>query len=155
MNRVLKRAGLAPYATALVLAGCGGVVDSVQSFERKLALPNISLEGSPNQTDIGPVDPYNTTAKARVGGKVIIAAFRASGCGNAAPDFETIMRDHVSSGLSVPDGIALYDAGIGHYTSKSCGAGAHARAIGAQANQKGTYELRFFGGRATKTLTVK
>jgi len=104
MNKVLKRAGLATCAITLVLAGCSGVVDSVQNFERKLALPNISLEGSPNETEIGPVDPHKETAKTRVGSNVVIAAFRTSGCGKPAPDFEKMMRDQVGDGLSVPDG---------------------------------------------------
>jgi hypothetical protein len=155
LNGILKRAGLASCAVAFVLAGCSSTIEKVQKFERELALPNISLEGSPNQTRIGKVDPYKKTATARVGHKVIVAAFRASGCGNAAPDFETMMRTETRDRLSVPDGIILYDAGIGTYTSKNCGKGAQARAIGAQANQKGTYKLRFFGGKATKVLTVK
>jgi len=154
-EKALTRAGLACCAISLVLAGCGGVVDTVQDFERKLALPNISLEGSPNEAEIGPVDPQAKTARARAGGNVIVAAFRASGCGKPAPDFEKMMRDQVGDGLSVPDGITLYDAGVGHYTSTRCGKGAKARAIGAMANQKGTYELRFFGGEVIRTLTVR
>ena len=55
----------------------------------------------------------------------------------------------------MPDGITLYDAGIGHYTSSSCGPRTLALAIGAYAYKRGTYELRFLGGKATRTLTVR
>lgn len=154
-NRILMRAGIASCAIALVLAGCSDVRNSVENFERKFALPNISLEGSPNQTAIGLVDPNKETAKTQVGRNTIVAAFRASGCAKTAPDFEKMMRDQVGNGLSVPDGITLYDAGVGHYKSKTCGAGAKVRAIGAQANQKGIYVLRFFGGKVIRTLTVR
>ncbi len=55
----------------------------------------------------------------------------------------------------VPDGITLYDAGIGHYISSRCGASAQARAIGVYATTRGSYELRFFEGKVTRTVKVK
>jgi hypothetical protein len=158
INKILKPAGMAGCAMVLVLAGCDTMQQSLQSvekFEREFALPNVILEGSPNQAAIGPVDPYKQTTKTRVGRNVIVAAFRGSGCGRPAPDFETMMRDQIGRGMSVPDGITLYDAGVGNYTSKNCGARTLARAIGVQPHQKGTYALSFSRGKATRTLTVR
>lgn len=158
MNKILSRAGSASCAIVFILAGCSGVENSLQhlkSFEREMALPNVSLEGSPNQTVLGPIDPHQKTARTRVGRNVIIAAFRTSGCGRPAPDFEKMMRDQVGRGLSVPDGITLYDAGVGSYTSTRCGPDSKVRAIGARAHRKGTYVLDFFQGKATRTLTVR
>ena len=54
-----------------------------------------------------------------------------------------MLRRQVSDGFRVPEGIRLYDAGIGHYTSKSCGKNTLARAIGAHGYKRGTYELKF------------
>lgn len=155
MNVFPKRAGIAFGAIALVLAGCGGGGDKEPSAERTHALPNISLAGSPNATVIGPVDPHRATAEAPVEGHVIIAAFRARECGQAAPGFAKLMRREVGDGFRVPDGITLYDAGVGHYTSKRCGPRTLALAIGAYAYKRGTYEIRFFGGKAVRTLTVR
>jgi hypothetical protein len=149
-----KRVGVAMGAVALVLAGCGGG-DKEPSAERAHALPNISLAGSPNDTVVGLVDPHQAAASTPVEGRVIIAAFRARECGQAAPDFARLMFREVDDGFRVPDGITLYDAGIGHYTSTRCGARTQARAIGAYAYKRGTYEVRFFGGKTTRTLKVR
>ena len=65
------------------------------------------------------------------------------------------MFREADDGFRVPDGITLYDAGIGHYTSSRCGANTQARAIGAYAYQRGTYKIVFFGGKATRTLKVR
>ena len=154
MDMFSKRAGIAFGAIALVLAGCGGG-NNGPSAERTHALPNISLTGSPSETVIGLVDPHQATASARVEGHAIIAAFRARECGAPAPDFAKLMFREVDDGFRVPDGITLYDAGIGHYTSKRCGARIQARAIGAYAYRRGTYEVKFFGGKATRTLKVR
>ncbi len=154
MKMLPQHTAIALAAIALVLAGCGGG-DNAPSAESSHALPNISLAGSPNSTVVGPVDPYQATASATVEGQVIIAAFRARKCGEPAPDFAKLMRREVDDGFRVPDGITLYDAGIGHYTSSRCGANTQARAIGAYAYQPGTYQIVFFGGRTTRTLTVR
>lgn len=155
MDVFRKRAGIAFGAIALVLAGCGGGSDETPRAERPHALANISLAESPNATVVGLVDPHKATAEVPVEGHVIIAAFRARECGAAAPGFAKMMRRQVDDGFQVPDGITLYDAGIGHYKSKRCGQRAQARVIGVYAYRRGTYELRFFGGKATKTLNVK
>ncbi len=155
MNIIPKSTGIALAAITLILAGCGGGGDNEPSAERAHALPNISLAGSPNATVVGLVDPHQATASAPVGGRVIIAAFRAHGCGEAAPDFAKLMLSETDAGFRVPDGITLYDAGIGHYTSSRCGANTRARAIGAYAYKRGTYPISFFGGKTTRTLTVR
>jgi len=139
----------------LALAGCGGGGDNQTGAGAARALPNISFDGSPNATVIGPVDPHRKTALVPVDGHVVIAAFRARECGAPAPDFARLMRREVDAGFRVPDGITLYDAGIGHYTSGKCGPRTRALAIGAYAKKRGTYEIRLLGGKATKTLTVK
>ncbi|MHA1530047.1 MAG: hypothetical protein ACTSVG_13595 [Alphaproteobacteria bacterium] len=155
MNVFPKRAGIALGAMALVLAGCGGGGDDEPSAATAHALPNISLAGSPNATVVGLVDPHQATALASVEGHVIIAAFRARACGQPAPDFAKLMRREIEDGFRVPDGITLYDAGIGHYTSSRCGQNTQALAIGAYAYKRGTYQVRFFGGKTTRTLTVR
>jgi hypothetical protein len=65
------------------------------------------------------------------------------------------MLSEADDGFRVPDGITLYDAGIGHYTSSRCGANTRARAIGVYAYKRGTYPISFFGGKTTRTLTVR
>ena len=154
MDMLPKRAGIALAAAALILAGCGGG-NNQPGAEITHALPNISLAGSPNTTVVGLVDPRQATASASVGGYVIIAAFRARECGAAAPDFVKLMFREADDGFLVPDGITLYDAGIGHYTSSRCGANTKARAIGAYAYQRGTSKVEFFGGKTIRTLKVR
>jgi len=155
MNMLPMRAGIALAAIALILAGCGGGGDDERSAGITHALPNISLAGSPNTTIVGLVDPHQATASTTVEGRVIIGAFRARGCGEPAPDFAKLMFREADDGFTVPDGITLYDAGVGHYTSSSCGKNTQALAIGAYAYKRGTYQIRFFGGKTTRTLTVR
>ena len=152
MNVFPNRAGIALGVIALALAGCG---KSTPDAETRHALPNISLAGSPNAPVVGPVDPHQAAAATSLEGHVIIAAFRARECGEDAPDFTKLMRREFDDGFRVPDGITLYDAGIGLYTSTRCGPNTRARAIGAYAYQRGTYQIRFFGGSATRTLQVR
>jgi len=155
MNIFPKRGGIALAAIALILAGCGGGGDDPRSVEKTHALPNISLAGSPNATVVGPVDPHQAAAATSLEGHVIIAAFRARECGENAPDFTKLMRREFDDGFRVPDGITLYDAGVGLYTSTRCGPNTKARAIGAYGYERGTYLLRFFDGSATRTLQVR
>jgi len=151
MDVPLVRAGIAFGLLALVLTGCG----KAEQVYQTAALPNISLDRSPSTTDVGRVDPKRKAAKVGVGGNAIVAAFRASACGAPAPDFAKMMRDQLGDGLRVPNGITLYDAGIGRYTSKKCGKRTKARAIGVYGGKPGTYVLEFFAGKTTKTVTVK
>jgi hypothetical protein len=146
-----RKAVIALGVIALVLAGCGKAEEVYQSA----ALPNISLDRTPSTTDAGRVDPKRKNVEVRAGDSAIVAAFRASGCGKPAPDFEKMMRDQVGGGLRVPDGVTLYDAGIGRYTSKKCGKGTKARAIGVYGGKPGTYVLTFFEGKTVRTVTVK
>jgi hypothetical protein len=155
MNVFPMRATIAFGAIALALAGCGGGGDEAPTAERAHALPNISLAGSPNATVIGLVDPHQATASTFVEGHVVIAAFRARECGEAAPDFAKLMFRETDDGFRVPDGITLYDAGIGHYKGSRCGPRTQARAIGAYAYKPGTYQIQFFSGKATRTLKVR
>ena len=146
-----RKAVIALGVIALVLAGCGKAEEVYQSA----ALPNISLDRTPSTTDVGRVDPKRKSVEVRVGDGAIVAALRASGCGKPAPDFEKMMRDQVGGGLRVPDGITLYDAGIGRYTSKKCGKRTKARAIGVYGGKPGNYVLTFFEGKTKRTVTVK
>ena len=66
-----------------------------------------------------------------------------------------LMFRETDDGFRVPLGITLYDAGIGHYKSSRCGPRTQARAIGAYAYKRGTYQIRFFGGKTTRTLKVR
>jgi hypothetical protein len=141
------------FAAALALAACGGGGDK-DDTSRAHGLPNISLAGSPNGTRVGPVDPHRESIHVPVEGRAIVAAFRASECGHPAPDFARTMKRQVLDGLKVPNGITLYDAGIGHYTSSRCKARAEARAIGVYASSPGTYALQFFGGKTVRTVKV-
>lgn len=143
---------MALAAIVLALAGCGG---GDREAGGSHALTNISLSGSPNDTNAGPVDPSRAMIQAPLNGHAVVAGFRASGCGEAAPEFERMMRRQVDDGLRVPEGITLFDAGIGHYTSSTCGPNTKLRAIGAFANKRGTYEMRFFGGEVVRTLKVR
>ena len=91
----------------------------------------------------------------KLGGRAVVAAFRASGCDRAAPDFAGMMRNQAADGLRVPDGITLYDAGIGSYRSSRCKAQVPARAIGVYGNKVGTYQLDFFGGKTRRMVAVQ
>lgn len=146
-----RKAVIALGVIALVLTGCGKAEEVYQTT----ALPNISLDRTPSTTDAGRVDPKRKSVKVGVGDSAIVAAFRASACGKPAPDFEKMMRDQVGGGLRVPEGVMLYDAGIGRYTSKKCGKRTKARAIGVHGRKPGTYVLTFFEGKTTRTVTVK
>ena len=135
--------------TVALLAGCAGGTSGADR------MANISLEGSPNESTVGPVDPDSASITIPLGGRVIIGGFRGRGCGAPAPDFQAFMEEQVDDGLRVPDGIVLYDAGIGQYNSGRCKGRVAARAIGARAEAAGSYRLRFFGGEVTKTVTVE
>lgn len=154
MNNFRYTAIIALTALTLTLAGCGGG-DDRGSAQPASGQPNVSLAGSPNNTRIGLVDPKRKIINVPVKGRAIVAAFRAHECGQPAPDFSRTMERQVRDGLRVPDGITLYDAGIGHYTSSRCGASSQARAIGVYATTRGTYELRFFEGKTIRTVKVK
>ena len=151
MDVPLARAGIVLGLLALVLTGCGKAEEVYQTA----ALPNISLDRTPSTTDVGRVNPKRKSVAVHVGGGAIVAAFRASACGEPAPDFAKMLRDQIGDGLRVPDGITLYDAGIGHYTSSRCGKRAKARAVGVYGGKPGTYVLSFFAGKSTKTVTVR
>ena len=151
MDMLPRKAVIALGVVALVLVGCGKAEEVYQSA----ALPNISLDRAPSTSDAGRVDPKRKSVELRTGDSAIVAAFRAHGCGKPAPDFEKMMRDQVSGGLRVPEGITLYDAGIGRYTSKKCGKRTKARAIGVYGGKPGTYVLSFFDGKTKKTVSVK
>jgi len=140
------------FGTALVLSACTGLPGTGASEH---ALTNISLVGTPNDTRLGELDPRAAEVSVALGARSVAAAFRASGCGEPAPDFERMMRTQVKDGLEVPDGITLYDAGIGQYTSSKCGAGAQLRAIGVYGARVGSYELSFFGGDVKRVVTVQ
>jgi hypothetical protein len=138
----------------LALAGCSSG-DNRPDAQPAKAQPNISLARSPNNTRIGTVDPHRETVAVPVLGRTIVTAFRASECGQSAPNFARMMDKQARGGLRVPDGITLYDAGIGHYTSKRCGATAEARAIGVYGVKRGTYELHFFEGKVNRIVKVQ
>ena len=151
-----KPTAIALAALVLTLSGCGGGDDDdAPRAEVAHALPNISLDGSPNQTRVGLLDPRRARTTVAREGRAIIAAFRARECGDAAPGFEKMMRRQIADGMRVPDGITLYDAGVGTYTSSRCGAPALARAIGVYGYKRGTYILPFFKGKSTKKVVVK
>ena len=154
MNHFRYPAMIAFAALTLTLAGCGGG-DDRSSAQAAAGQPNVSLAGSPNNTRIGLVDPKRKTINVPVKSRAVVAAFRAHECGQPAPDFARTMERQARDGFRVPDGITLYDAGIGHYTSSRCGASAQARAIGVYATTRGTYELRFFEGKTIRTIRVK
>ncbi len=140
----------------LLLAGCAS--DASKSGDKMSMadkMANISLDGTPNALEVGPVDPDSATVSIPVGGKVIIGGFRSRRCGDPAPDFATFMEDQVEDGLSVPDGLTLYDAGIGQYNSGRCNGKVAARAIGARVSAAGSYELRFFSGQVVKKVSAK
>lgn len=154
MSPIRPRALLSLAVAAMLLAGCiasgdGGLSGSPQP------LPNISMAGSPNSTKIGRVDQNVERVVIRPEGRAVVAAFRATGCAEPAPDFERLMRRQVQDGLRVPTGITLYDAGIGRYRSSRCNASVPARAIGVYAYKRGTYRLEFFGGRTVRTVVVR
>jgi hypothetical protein len=87
---------------ALLLAACfGGGGREDDSFSA--APPNVSFIGTPNATAIGRVDQDAEKVRVRLGGRAVVTAFRASGCGQDAPDFESMMRDQTADGLRVPD----------------------------------------------------
>jgi hypothetical protein len=138
---------------ALLLAACAGGM--LGSTAPEHALNNISLIGSPNDTRLGKLNPRVEKVSVPLGGRGIAAAFRASGCGEPAPDFERMMRSQAGDGLRVPDGITLFDAGIGHYASSKCGARSQLRAVGVYGARVGTYELVFFGGQTRRVVTVR
>jgi len=154
MNLRRTRTAITLGAIALILAGCGGN-RAAPSGDANQAMANISLAGSPSAARNGDLVPHLAVFEIPVGGTAVIAAFRASECGQPAPNFERMMRRQTRDGLRVPNGITLYDAGVGHYTSKRCGSSAQARAVGAQANQPGVYQLPFFDGKATKVVQVR
>ena len=149
MDRLPRKAVIALGVVALVLVGCGKAEEVYQSA----ALPNISLDRTPSTSDAGRVDPKKNSVTLRVGDTAIAAAFRAHGCGKPAPDFEGMMRDQVGGGLRVPDGLTLYDAGVGHYTSRKCGKRTKARAIGVYGGKPGEIARPHLPHRAMVTKT--
>jgi hypothetical protein len=150
MTRFRALATLA--AAALLVAGCGG---GMTPHGLDAAPPNVSLVGSPNSTNIGPVDPKVAKVRVKLGSRAVIAAFRASGCDQPAPEFARTMRDQAADGLRVPDGVTIYDAGVGTYRSSRCKGQVPARAIGVYGNKPGTYTLDFFGGKTRRTVIVE
>jgi len=148
----LSRTLIPLAAAALLLAACGGGKDR---RDIDAAPENVSFVGSPNRTQIGPVDTRVEKVRVPLGGRAVVAAFRASGCGQDAPDFVGLMQDQAEQGLQVPDGITLYDAGIGTYRSSRCKGQVPARAIGVYGNKQGSYKLDFFGGKTRRTVVVR
>ena len=138
--------------TLLLLAACAGAPERASTLP---VIRNVTFEGSPNETRIGPVDAHRREITLRVGERGVVTAFRASECGRPAPSFLKVMTSDAAEGLIVPDGIVLFDAGIADYASSRCGGVVPARAIGVIANSRGDYRLAFFGGRAVRTVHVR
>jgi hypothetical protein len=155
MKETLEITGSSVGAIALAFAlalGASGLASLPRAAE---PLTNISFAGSPNSNEVGKVDPDTATIKMQVGVDIVIGGYRSRECGDPAPEFERLMRQQVDYGLKVPDGVTLFDGGVGYYSSGRCGGRVAARAIAARAQQSGTFKLRFFGGKVVKKLKVE